>query len=194
MSVWKKNDLRLDSDSPGSPGDSLGAQPLSSPPERAKRAPSGVATVGPSIAIDGTVTGDEDLLVQGKVTGKITLVDNTVTIGDGGRVKAEIHAKSISVEGQVEGDLVGGEEVVIHPSGSVQGNILAPRVSLESGCRFKGSIDMEKAQPATRPRQTSPRQQGEPATQPAVQKRERPKEVSEPALRAPVQPAIGSGS
>lgn len=187
MSVWKKNDLQLDDDSPG-------AQPLSSPPERATRSAGAVATVGPSIAIDGTVTGAEDLLVQGKVTGKITLIDNTVTIGDSGRVKAEIHAKSISVQGQVEGDLVGGEEVVIHPSGSVHGNILAPRVSLESGCRFKGSIDMEKAQAATRPQQTLPQHKDEPATQPAVQKRERPTEVGEPILRAPVQPAIGSGS
>ncbi len=187
MSVWKKNDLQLNDDSPS-------AQPLSSPPERATTSPGAVAMVGPSIAIDGTVTGAEDLLVQGKVTGKITLVDNTVTIGDSGRVEAEIHAKSISVQGQVEGNLVGGEEVVIHPSGSVQGNISAPRVSLESGCRFKGSIDMEKTPAATRPQQTLPQRKGEPAIPPAAQKKEGLKEVGEPILRAPVQPAIGSGS
>ena len=185
MSVWKKNDPELDS----AP---LDARPLSSPHGRSvERA---VATVGPSIAIDGTVTGEDDLLVLGKVTGKITLLDNVVTIGDSGRVKAEIHAKSISVQGEVEGDLVASEGVVVHPSGSVQGNILAPRVSLESGCRFRGSIDMEKAQAAAGPKQTRPQQKGEPAAQPAVQKRERQKEVDEPVLRAPVQPAIRSGS
>jgi cytoskeletal protein CcmA (bactofilin family) len=103
----------------------------------------GSAVVGPSIHIKGDLSGEEDLLVQGQVEGKIDLRKNNVTVGKQGRIKADIHGRLIDVEGQVEGNLFGGEQVVIRSAGSVRGNITAPRVSLEDGANFKGAIDME---------------------------------------------------
>jgi cytoskeletal protein CcmA (bactofilin family) len=105
------------------------------------------ATIGPSIAIKGDVTGEEDLIVEGRIEGKILLKANSVTIGRNGRVKANVYANSITVEGEVEGDLIGKDEVVIRQSGKVKGNVAAPRVVLDSGARFQGSIDMEQQQP-----------------------------------------------
>lgn len=102
-----------------------------------------VATLGATIVIKGELSGDEDLVIQGRVEGKIVLAKHSVTVGTTGRIKADIQAKSIRIAGQVEGNLLGEEELVIHQSGRVQGNITAPRVTLEGGSKFKGSIDME---------------------------------------------------
>jgi cytoskeletal protein CcmA (bactofilin family) len=66
-----------------------------------------------------------------------------VTVGDKGRIKADVRAKSIHVAGEVEGNLFGDDEVVLRESGRLLGNITAPRVTLEDGSKFKGSIDME---------------------------------------------------
>jgi len=104
-----------------------------------------VATIGPSISIKGDLSGKEDLLIQGRVEGNIELKQNNVTVGQEGKVRADIHGRSIRVEGEVHGNLFGQEDVVIRQSGAVQGNILAPRVTLENGSKFKGSIDMEPA-------------------------------------------------
>ena len=99
--------------------------------------------VGPSMLVQGDMNGDEDLVVQGRIEGSITLKKNLVTVGKDGRVNATVTAKSIRVEGTVEGELRGKEQVIVTRTGSVSGNIVAPRVTLEDGCRFKGAIDME---------------------------------------------------
>jgi cytoskeletal protein CcmA (bactofilin family) len=101
------------------------------------------AVIGPSIQIDGTLKGDEDLLIQGKVEGTIELKKNSVTIGESGEVKADIFAHTIVVEGQVEGKIVGSERVVMRKSAQIRGTLIAPRVMLEDGARFNGTIDMD---------------------------------------------------
>ncbi len=114
-------------------------------PERAAPATriKDTATIGPSIRIRGDLAGDEDLLVQGQVEGTISLEQNLVTVGKEGKVNATVNARVIIVEGQVDGDLNGEEQVTLKKSAGVRGNIVSPRVSLEDGARFKGSIDME---------------------------------------------------
>ena len=99
--------------------------------------------VGPSILVQGDMTGDEDLVIQGRVEGSISLKKNLVTVGKDGRVNATVHAQIIRIEGAVEGELRGREQVIVSRTGTVSGNIVAPRVTLEDGCRFKGAIDME---------------------------------------------------
>jgi cytoskeletal protein CcmA (bactofilin family) len=99
--------------------------------------------IGPSIHIKGTVTGDEDLSIQGKVEGTIDLGEHEVAVGQSGKVTADIKAKTVRIEGEVAGDVTGREKVVISKSGRVRGNIIAPRVTLEDGAIFKGSIDMD---------------------------------------------------
>ncbi|HVS13066.1 MAG TPA: polymer-forming cytoskeletal protein [Thermoanaerobaculia bacterium] len=123
--------------------------PTGTPPRVAGRG--GVATIGPSISIKGDVVGDEDLLVEGKVEGEIRVKNHSVTVGRSGQVKADVYAKSIHVEGEVFGSLYGQEDVAIRQSGKVQGNIIAPRVTLEDGSTFRGSIDMRSPEQAKGP-------------------------------------------
>lgn len=99
--------------------------------------------IGPSIRIKGEVSGDEDLLIQGRVEGSITLKAHEVSVGESGQVFADILAKTIRVDGKVQGDITAMENVVISKLGNVRGNIIAPRVLLEDGAVFKGSIDMD---------------------------------------------------
>lgn len=115
-------------------------EPSSAPAPKAKG--SG-AVIGASIHIDGTLKGDEDLLIQGKVKGTVELQNNSVTIGESGQVNADIYAHTIAVEGRLEGKLVASERVVIRKTAQIKGTIVAPRVTLEDGARFNGSIDMD---------------------------------------------------
>jgi len=99
--------------------------------------------IGPSIRIKGEVSGEEDLLIQGRVEGSITLKTHEVSVGESGQVFADILAKTIRIDGKVQGDITAVENVVISKLGNVRGNIVAPRVLLEDGAVFKGSIDMD---------------------------------------------------
>jgi cytoskeletal protein CcmA (bactofilin family) len=81
-------------------------------------------------------------MIDGQIDGKILLKDHTLTVGPNGHINAEIHAKSVQVNGEVTGNITADDKVEITPSGSVQGDICAPRVALADGSSFKGSIDM----------------------------------------------------
>ena len=102
-----------------------------------------LAAIGPSISIVGDITGDEDLTILGKVKGKIDLPRHDVTVGESGKVDADVHAKVVSVAGEVHGNLFAGEQILIRKSATMLGNLTAPRVGLEDGCCFRGSVDME---------------------------------------------------
>ncbi len=102
----------------------------------------GNAVIGASIQIRGDISGGQDLLVEGKVEGKITLKSNTVTLGKTGKVQGDIHARTVQVFGTLNGNLFGEEQVVVHESGNIQGDIVAPRVTLQDGAKLKGAIDM----------------------------------------------------
>jgi cytoskeletal protein CcmA (bactofilin family) len=106
--------------------------------------------IGPSIKIKGEVSGDEDLLIQGRVEGTISLKAHEVIVGESGQVFADILAKTIKIDGKVQGDITGTENVVISKLGNVRGNITAPRVLLEDGAVFKGSIDMDPGDSVTK--------------------------------------------
>lgn len=106
--------------------------------------------IGPGIRIKGEISGDEDLFVQGKVEGTINLNNNEVIVGESGVVAADINARIVKIDGEVAGDVKGEENVVISRSGNVCGNIVAPRVTLEDGAIFRGSIDMDPGEPAAK--------------------------------------------
>ena len=103
----------------------------------------GGATIGPSIKIKGDVSGDEDLLIQGQIEGKVKLGKHNVTIGSDGHVKADVHGRTVVVEGQVEGDLHAKEQIILRHSARVEGSLAAPRVTLEDGAVFRGGIEMD---------------------------------------------------
>jgi cytoskeletal protein CcmA (bactofilin family) len=114
----------------------------SSAPEPPRRAGER-ATIGPSIFIKGDLTGDEDLIIEGRVEGKVDLKQNNVTVGRNGRVKADVFGRVVTIEGEVDGNVFAQEQAVLRQSGAIRGNITSPRVVLEDGSRFKGTIDME---------------------------------------------------
>ena len=114
-----------------------------------RSAQNNVMAIGASIHIKGDVTGDEDLIIQGQVEGTINLKGHNVTISKSAKVKANIEANQVIVEGELAGDMNGDEKVIIRETGNVYGNIIAPRVTLEDGAMFKGSIEMEPPQVKT---------------------------------------------
>ena len=100
------------------------------------------AVIGPGIEIAGDVTASADLNINGKIQGNSVQSSHNVDVGESGTVRANISGLTVKIAGQVEGDISGSEKVLITKTGNVRGNITAPRVQLEDGAMFKGSIDM----------------------------------------------------
>ncbi len=139
--MWKKTEESEPSFTGSSPA----------PPRNSSTSSGSTSIIGTSIRIRGDLTGSEDLVIEGQIEGEVRFTDNRVTVGKNGRIRADIHGHSVTVDGEVKGDLYGGQEVVIRAAGRVKGNIVSPRVTLENGSKFKGAIDMEpstKAEPA----------------------------------------------
>jgi cytoskeletal protein CcmA (bactofilin family) len=109
------------------------------------RGKSPVAVIGPKIFFKGELSGEEDLLVQGRVEGKIDLKGHHLTIGSQGVIKANVTAKTITIEGTIEGDVVAVEHIAVKNGSRVNGNLKAERVTLEDGAKFRGAIDMDVA-------------------------------------------------
>jgi len=107
-----------------------------------------VAVIGEGISISGDVTANSNLKVDGRIKGQSVQSSHDVEISESGKVTASIIAKVVKIAGEVTGDVGGSEKVIISRSGKVQGNIIAPRVQLEDGALFKGSIDMDPGEPA----------------------------------------------
>ena len=119
-----------------------------------------VVNIGKSVVIKGELNGSEDLTVEGHVEGTIQLRENVLTIGSNGKINAQVFAKSVIVLGAVYGNITASEKVDIRDGGSVDGDIVSPRVAIAEGARFRGSVDMQNkgAQPSAsaQPKPTPP--------------------------------------
>ena len=102
---------------------------------------------GPNITIDGTVSGSEAVLIEGTVRGKINLT-NDLRIGTKARVEAAVHAKNVTIEGRLNGDVSADDRVELIASATVDGNIKAPKIVVAEGAKFRGSVDMGKPKDA----------------------------------------------
>lgn len=100
--------------------------------------------IGKSVIIKGDLTGSEDLTIEGQVEGKIELRQNVLTIGANGKIKAQIFAKIVIVQGDVQGNITASERIDIRDNGSVDGDLSAPRIAIADGAHFRGSIDMQR--------------------------------------------------
>ncbi|MFN7973205.1 MAG: polymer-forming cytoskeletal protein [Acidobacteriota bacterium] len=111
------------------------------------------AIIGSSIVIKGELLGDEEIVIEGRVEGKIHIKNNLI-VGQKGSVEADIVAHGVIINGRVHGNIV-ADRVEIVASGSLEGNIKAPKISIADGAHFKGSVDMghseAPAAPAPRP-------------------------------------------
>jgi cytoskeletal protein CcmA (bactofilin family) len=103
-----------------------------------------VVNIGKSVVIKGELSGSEDLTIEGQVEGKIELRQNVLTIGPNGKIKAQVFAKSVIVLGEVVGNVTASEKVDIRDNGSVDGDLVSPRVAIAEGAHFRGSIDMQR--------------------------------------------------
>jgi cytoskeletal protein CcmA (bactofilin family) len=149
--MWKKSETPEDSRPQQAPAPA--PQPAAAPRNPAPQIRE-QSIIGPTIYIKGDLTGEEDLAIEGRLEGKIELRRHSITIGKNGRIKGDIYGKIITVEGTVEGNLYGEEQLIVRQSGNMRGNIVGPRVALEDGSNFKGSIDMspkDKAAAAVAP-------------------------------------------
>ncbi len=103
-----------------------------------------IVNIGKSVVIKGELSGSEDLTVEGQVEGKIELRQNVLTIGPNADIKGQVAAKAIVIEGQVTGDITASERVDIQANGSVDGDLIVPRVAIAEGAHFRGSIEMQQ--------------------------------------------------
>ena len=101
---------------------------------------------GPNVTIDGTITGNEAVVVEGTVRGKINLGAD-LHVGTKARVEATVHAKNVTIEGKLTGDVSADDRVELVLTASVDGNIKAPKIIVAEGARFRGSVDMGSARP-----------------------------------------------
>lgn len=102
--------------------------------------------IGPNITIDGTITGSEPVLIEGTIHGKIDMTAD-VRIGTKARIEASVHAKNVTVEGKLTGDISADERVELVASATVDGNIKAPKIVVAEGAKFRGNVDMGSARP-----------------------------------------------
>ncbi len=133
-------------------------------PEIRRKSMGQTAIIGQSIYIKGELTGNEDLTIEGKVEGKIELKDHHLIIGPGGNIKADLNAKTITIIGEVLGNVNAEEKVEIKETGKLRGDITAPRIAIADGAFFKGSVDMEKKPGLTKEK---PLREEKPLPQPA---------------------------
>lgn len=103
------------------------------------------ARIGKSLTFQGELKGAEDLYLDGEFQGTIKLNDHNLVVGPQGRVRADIQAREIVIEGNVQGNLHARDRLQIRKTGSVVGDLVAARIVIEDGAYFKGSIDIERA-------------------------------------------------
>ena len=114
------------------------------------------ATIGKSLVIKGEVSGSESLYIDGRVEGSINLPGNRVTVGRNGVVNANVNAREIVVIGKLKGNLTATDRVDIRNEGSLTGDVVAQRISIEDGAFFKGGIDIRKPGAANSPKEVAP--------------------------------------
>jgi len=103
-----------------------------------------VANIGQSVVIKGELSGSENLFVDGEVEGRIELPASKLVIGPNGRIKANIHAREVVVNGKIDGDITATERVELRKTASLSGNIVTARIIVEEGAFFKGNIDVQR--------------------------------------------------
>lgn len=126
-----------------------------------------VARIGPNLTIKGSVTGEEDLQIDGKVEGPVT-IRGRLTVGTSGQLTAGVTARELAVYGKVSGNVDARDRVDIKRDGAVIGDIQTARISIEDGAIFKGRIEI-----------------GRPTTEQATKGQ---------ATRAVISPGVGVGA
>jgi cytoskeletal protein CcmA (bactofilin family) len=149
---------------PGAPGVPIAPRIPAGETEAMRHMDKDVVNIGKSVVIKGELNGSEDLVIEGTVEGKVELSEHVLTIGSHGKIKAEVFAKVVIVLGEVVGNITASEKVDIRDSGSVDGDIVSPRVAIAEGAHLRGSVDMQKKPAAAA---AAPAQIAKPEVKPA---------------------------
>jgi len=103
--------------------------------------------IGSKVTVKGSISGNQDLVVQGRVEGRVGL-ENRLTVEEEGSVQADVEVSEAAVHGELRGDVVASKAAFLHATARVAGNIRAPRIVIEEGARFSGTIEMDVELPA----------------------------------------------
>jgi cytoskeletal protein CcmA (bactofilin family) len=170
--MWKRDEAVKPTSGQPAAAPAVSTQPVGGPaavqPE-GRRIERDIVNIGKSVVIKGELNGSEDLTIEGHVEGRIELKDHVLTIGPNGKIKAQVFAKAVIVLGEVNGNVTASEKVDIRDGGSVDGDIISPRVAIAEGAHFRGSVDMQRkgGQTAPSPQKSSSTPQPEkPQAQP----------------------------
>ena len=131
-----------------------------------------IVNIGKSVVIKGELNGSEDLTIEGHVEGTIQLRDHVLTIGPNGKIKAQVFAKAVIVLGEVTGNVTASDKVDIRDNGSVDGDIVSPRVAIAEGAHFRGSVDMQRKGAAAVSQSAPKAAAPQPAAQQPVQQKQ----------------------
>ena len=124
-------------------------------PDSTSRDSGGSSFFGPNVVVDGTVTGEESVIIEGTVRGKIDLKSD-VKVGKSARIEASVHARNVSIEGTVKGDISADKRVELFAGCTVDGNLKAPKIVVAEGAIFRGNVDMgakKEIKPAEQPKE-----------------------------------------
>jgi cytoskeletal protein CcmA (bactofilin family) len=103
-----------------------------------------MTTIGTSLVITGEVTSEEDLTINGRVHGPVSMRQGTLTVGDGARLQSDVRGVRVVVHGAVDGSISATERIELQPSAAVSGSLSANQVVIADGATFNGRIDMDK--------------------------------------------------
>lgn len=128
------------------------ATPVSNPSTTMSGNPAAPGNIGPRIAIRGNITGEEDLVIEGRVEGSIALSGH-LAVSQAAVIEADVEVDSVDVHGQLDGDIVAVNAITLHEGSRVVGNLRAPRIVITDGAQFKGTVEMDVPLPASVTRQ-----------------------------------------
>ena len=154
--MWKRDEAVKPSAPAPAPAAHQAVSTAPVPQPETRRIERDVVNIGKSVVIKGELNGSEDLTIEGHVEGKIELKDHVLTIGPNGRIKAQVLAKSVIVLGEVNGNVTATEKVDIRDGGSVDGDIISPRVAIAEGAHFRGTVDMQRKTPTQQAQPSKP--------------------------------------
>ncbi len=128
------------------------ATAVSNPSTTMSGNPSTPCNIGPRIAIRGNITGEEDLIIEGRVEGSIALSGH-LAVAQAAVIEADLEVDSVDVHGQLDGDIIAVTTITLHEGSRVVGNLRAPRIVITDGAQFKGTVEMDVPLPASVTRQ-----------------------------------------
>jgi cytoskeletal protein CcmA (bactofilin family) len=146
--MWNQTDRQASAPKSSTPVPPASAAPVLAPVKyqdsTIRKRESTVACIGKSVIVKGEVTSAEDLIIEGRVEGKIDLQAHSLVVGQGGDIRAEIVAKSVIVHGSVTGNVTARERVEVRETGSIEGDIVTPGLAVSEGAVVSGRVQMPR--------------------------------------------------